>query len=151
MTIKTGSDVYGPKRRFCVILQRDSAAVSAGKMRPHAEPGAAVWTQTEPPPPAGAGAVSLRGLHSESRAVTEAEMTCQRQRRTYSQAGRGLCEDTRTGCGGAGTTPSRGRCRRSPAWGIYSPSSPLWNILDQREKREMEEVRGQTVTGGPTV
>lgn len=56
---------------------------------------------------------------------------------TYSQAGLGLCEDTRTGCGGAGTDPSHDRYRHNPASDTYSPSSHLWkNLEKQREVRK---------------
>lgn len=56
---------------------------------------------------------------------------------TYSQAGLGLCEDTRTSCGGAGTDPSHVRYRRNPASDTYSPSSPLLKSLDGTERRMM--------------
>lgn len=64
-------------------------------------------------------------------------------RGTYSQEGPGLCGDTRTGCGGAGRDPSRGRCRRSPASDTCSPSCPLGKSLERTERREMSPQAGR--------
>lgn len=69
------------------------------------------------------------------RPLSASEVQCDgSQQCTYPQAERGLCEDTQTGCGGAGTDPSRDPIHRNPELDTYSPSSPLGKSLNGTEK-----------------